>query len=303
MKAHDNVIVGARETGGILLGALGVLSFSFSLPATRLAVTDLDPWLVSFGRAAGAGLLATAYLVLRPGPWPDRAGWRRVLLVAGGIVVGFPLFSSLALTGRTSAHGAVVIAGLPMATAMFAVLRAGERPRGAFWLASGLGMVAVTGFVATTGGLSDGIAAEDAFLLTAMVLAGLGYAEGGVLARDLGGPRTISLALVASLPVTLPVTALAIARSEFDQVTASAWLGFGYVTVVSMYLGFFAWYAALASGGVARIGQIQLAQPVLTFAWAALLLNEQLSPLTVAAGLVVLTCVVLTQRTREPEIR
>ncbi|RSM83993.1 EamA family transporter [Kibdelosporangium aridum] len=280
---------------GITLGALGVLGFSFSLPATRLAVAGLDPWFVAFGRAAAAGLLAVAYLVFVRAPLPSRDQVRRLMIVALGIVIGFPLFTSLALTTQTSAHGAVVIAGLPMSTAVWAVVRAGERPRRGFWLASGVGFVAVLAFIATTGSVSGGFEMADVFLLIAIVLCGLGYAEGGALARDLGGARTVCWALVVSLHMTVPV---ALFTMDFSRATGTTWFGFAYVTVISMFLGFFAWYAGLARGGVAKVGQVQLAQPVLTLTWSAFLLDEPVGWLTVAAAIVVLTCVVWTQRSR-----
>lgn len=298
MRVESNVIVPPRVTGGVLLGTIGVAGFSFSLPATRLAVADLDPWFVSFGRAVGAGLLAVAYLLFTGAARPDAGQVRRLGLVVLGIVVGFPVFTSLALVTQTSAHGAVVIACLPMATAVFAVVRAGERPRAGFWLASSLGMVAVLAFIGAVGGLNGGLNTADVFLLDAVALAGLGYAEGGALARELGGPQTICWALVLSLPVTVPITALVTPEAGLGGASGTAWLGFAYVTVVSMFFGFFAWYAGLARGGVARVGQVQLAQPVLTLAWSALLLREHVGPMTVAAALVVLACVVWTQRAR-----
>jgi drug/metabolite transporter (DMT)-like permease len=268
-----------------------------SLPATQVAVNELNPWLVAFGRAVGAGLLAWAYLRLVRAPRPTAAQWRRLAIVAAGVVVGFPLFTSLALTTQTAAHGAVVIAVLPAITAMFAVLRAGERPPPMFWAASGTGLAAVLVFLAVSGTASGTVEPADLFLLAAVVLCGLGYAEGGALARDLGGARTICWALILSLPATVPITAIAILAQPPNAGTV-AWLGFGYVTVVSMFLGFFAWYAGLARGGVAHVGQIQLAQPVLTLGWSALLLNEPATLPAIAASLLVLACVVVTQRTR-----
>jgi drug/metabolite transporter (DMT)-like permease len=276
---------------------LGVLAFSMSLPATQVAVAELDPWLVAFGRAMVAALLAAAYLLLVKAPRPDRAQWRRLAIVAAGVIFGFPLFTSLALTTQTAAHGAVVVAVLPAMTAVFAVLRAGERPPPMFWVASGTGLGAVLIFLAVSGVASGGIEPADLFLLTAVVLCGLGYAEGGALARELGGARTICWALILALPVTVPVTAIASLNRHPNAHTA-AWLGFGYVAVVSMFLGFFAWYAGLARGGVAHVGQIQLAQPVLTLTWSALLLDERASVPAISAAVLVLACVVVTQRTR-----
>ncbi|MEV7228154.1 DMT family transporter [Polymorphospora sp. NPDC051019] len=296
-SATDRTTVTAHRAAGLSLGALGVLAFSLSLPATRVAVQQLDPWFVAFGRAVGAALLAFAYLRLTGAPRPTRDQWRRLSVVAVGVVAGFPLFTSLALTTQPSARGAVVIAVLPAATAVFAVLRAGERPPVLFWVASTGGLVAVLAFLTTGGAVHGALSAADLFLLAAVVLCGLGYAEGGALARELGGARTICWALLLALPVTVPVTAVA-AIAAPPRADVAAWSAFGYLTVVSMFLGFFAWYAGLARGGIAYVGQVQLAQPVLTLIWSALLLAEAVTPASIVAALVVLTCVVLIQRTR-----
>jgi drug/metabolite transporter (DMT)-like permease len=280
---------------GLVLGALGVLGFSFSLPATRLAVADLDPWLVAFGRAAVAGVMSVLLLQVTRAPRPTARQLRSLGFVALGVVVGFPLFTSLALHHLPASHGAVVVGMLPATTAVAAVLRAGERPTRAFWLASAAGLAAVLAFALTRGG--GDLGAPDLELLIAVVLCALGYAEGGALSRELGGARTICWALVLSLPLTIPVAGLALAQ-DGAHASAGAWLGFAYVSVISMFLGFFAWYAGLARGGVAKIGQVQLAQPVLSLVWAALILGEAVGPATIAAALVVLACVVATQRTR-----
>ncbi len=295
-RAHRSIAHrGSALPPGLLLGALGVLAFSFSLPATRLAVADLDPWLVAFGRAVVAGLLSALVLTITRAPRPTPEQWGSLTLVALGVVVGFPLFTSLALRHLPASHGAVVVGMLPAATAVAAVLLAGERPTRAFWLASAAGLVAVLAFALTRGG--GDLGAPDLELLAAVFLCALGYAEGGRLSRELGGARTICWALVLSLPVTLTVTAIALAH-DGAHAGATAWLGFAYVSVISMFLGFFAWYAGLARGGVAKIGQVQLAQPVLSLVWAALILGESVGPATVLAALAVLACVVATQRTR-----
>jgi len=280
---------------GVTPGVLGVLGFSFSLPATRLAVAGLDPWFVAFGRALVAAALAIGYLAWSRAPLPSVPQLRRLVVVAAGIVIGFPLFTSLALTTQTSAHGAVVIAVLPMSTAVWAVVRASERPPTAFWLSSGAGLLAVLAFVATGGGFSGSLSLADAYLLIAVVLCGLGYAEGGALSRELGGARTICWSLVVALPVTIPVS---LWTADFSRATPAVWTGFAYVTLISMFLAFFAWYAGLAAGGVAKIGQIQLAQPVLTLVWSALVLGEPVGWPALATAAVVVVCVVLTQRSR-----
>ncbi|HTJ38037.1 MAG TPA: DMT family transporter [Dactylosporangium sp.] len=296
MEDKDNVTRRKAITGAGL-GALGVLAFSMSLPATRVAVEHLDPWFVAFGRAVGAGLLAVAYLAIVRAPRPSRGQWRRLAVVALGVVAGFPMFTSLALQTSTATHGAVVIALLPAVTAGFAVLRARERPAPAFWVAGGAGLLAVLAFLGLSGAVSGAVGPADLFLLAAVALCGLGYAEGGALSRELGGARTICWALVLALPFTVAVTAVAAAYHP-PHATAGAWAGFGYLTVVSMFLGFFAWYGGLARGGVARVGQIQLGQPVLTMSWSALLLHEHVPAVALVAAVAVLACVAATQRLR-----
>lgn len=281
---------------GLVLGALGILAFSFSFPATKLAVEDLPPELVACGRAAVAAGLAAIVLRVSRAPRPSGPQWRRLAAVALGVVLGFPLLTSIALEGRDVAHVAVITAVMPAATAVAAVLRAGERPSTGFWLASGAGMVAVVAFAVAQG--AGDLRRDDVLALLAVVLVGWGYAEGGTVAREIGGARTICWALLLSLPLTLPATILSAAGTDLGAAGAPAWLGFAYVTAFSMFLGFFAWYAGLARGGVAKVGQIQLAQPVLTLAWSALLLGESVDALTLGTAVVVLASVAATQRTR-----
>ena len=279
----------------LFLGFLGVLGFSGSLPATRVAVEELDASFVGLGRAVVAAALGGVLLLVLRQPRPQRSQLGRLALVALGVVIGFPLFTAFALRELTSAHGAVVVGLLPAATAAMAVIRGGERPSRAFWLASGLGLVAVLAFAATRGaGLPT---AEDGLVLLAVAFGALGYAEGGALSRELGGWQTICWALLLSMPLVLPLAAVAAATGDLSG-GAGAWTGFAYVSLVSMFLGFFAWYAGLARGGVAKIGQVQLAQPVLTLVWAAALLGEQVGAATIIASLAVLASVAAIQRTR-----
>jgi drug/metabolite transporter (DMT)-like permease len=279
----------------LFLGFLGVLAFSFTLPATRVAVEELDPTFVGIGREALAAVPAALLLVLLRGPRPSRSQLIRLGVVALGVVFGVPLFTALALRELTSAHSAVIVGLLPAATAVAAVVRAGERPTRGFWLASLAGLVAVLAFAASQGaGLLSG---ADLLILAAVALGAIGYAEGGVLAREMGGWRVICWALVLSAPITVPVGLVAAAGSELHA-SGDAWLGFAYVTIVSAFLGFFAWYAGLARGGVAKIGQVQLIQPLLTLAWSVTLLDENVNSITLFAAVLVVLCVVATQRTR-----
>jgi drug/metabolite transporter (DMT)-like permease len=279
----------------LFLGFLGVLAFSFTLPATRIAVEELDPTFVGIGREAVAAVPAALILLLSRAPLPTRAQLLRIGVVASGVVFGWPLFTAIALQDLTSAHSAVIVGLLPAATAVAAVLRAGEHPSRGFWLASFAGLAAVLAFAASQGaGL---ISTADLLILVAVALGAIGYAEGGALARELGGWQVICWAVVLSLPITLPVGAVAALGSDLNADT-DAWLGFAYVATVSALLGFFPWYAGLARGGVAKIGQVQLIQPLLTLAWSAALLGEHVGVTTLVASIAVLACVVATQRTR-----
>ena len=277
------------------LGFLGVLAFSFTLPATRIAVEELDPTFVGIGREALAALPAGLILLLARVPLPTRAQLLRIGIVASGVVFGWPLFTAIALQDLTSAHSAVIVGLLPAATAVAAVLRAGEHPSRGFWLASFAGLVAVLAFAASQGaGL---ISTADVLILVAVALGAIGYAEGGSLARELGGWQVICWAVVLSLPITLPIGVVAALSSDLHA-DADAWLGFAYVSSLSALFGFFPWYAGLARGGVAKIGQIQLVQPLLTLAWSAALLSEEIGAATIFAAIAVVACVVATQRTR-----
>ncbi len=296
MKSDNNVIVLAPETRGVLYGALGVLAFSFTLPATRVAVADLDPWLVGLGRAmVAAALAAVVLLARRERLLPPRGIWGRIAVVGFGVVVGFPLFTALALGELGAAHAAVVVGVLPAATAVAALLRAGERPSRGFWLAALGGLAAALAFAIAQG--AAGLSLADGLVLLAVVSAALGYAEGGALAREYGGWRVICWALIISAPVLAPVVAVRAATHGLSA-GAPAWWGFGYVSVISMFLGFFAWYRGLALGGVARVGQVQLAQPLLTLAWSAALLGERIGGWTIVTALAILICVAGSQRAR-----
>ena len=209
-----------------------------------------------------------------------------LLVIAATAGVGFGLLTALALRQVDSAHVAVIAGLIPAATAGMAAWRAGERPSAGYWAALALGLAAVTGFAVVQGG--GRIRMADLLVGVALAVAGVGYAEGGILARDYAGWRVISWAVILALPVSLPVTAIALITAPPAHVRASAVAGLAYVGVVSMCLGFFAWYQGMARGGVASIGKLQLAQPALTLGWSALLLGERVSWLSGAAATVVI---------------
>jgi len=282
----------ATMRAGYLWGFIGVLAFSFTLPATRLAVPELGGTIVGLGRAVVAAALAIVLLLMLREKPPARRYWGSLVVVAFGVVLGFPLLTALALQSVPAAHGAVVVGLLPALTAVMAVVRGGEHPPVAFWWACAAGVVAVLVFAYVQG--AGKVQPADLLLLAAVAAAALGYAEGGRLARDLGGWRVICWALVVALPFVIVPVGMAVAQHPAPP-SVPALLGFAYVSVISMFLGFFAWYRGLALGGIARVGQIQLVQPVLTMTWAALILGEAVDLPTVLAGLLVIASVAMTR--------
>jgi drug/metabolite transporter (DMT)-like permease len=283
---------------GLLFGLLGVLIFSATLPMTRLAVVDLHPVFIGIGRAVLAGAAAALLLAVRRPPWPTLRQWRLLTETSLGVVVGFPLFSSIAMKHLPASHGAIITGLLPLATATAAVLLARERPSAGFWLWALLGTGLVTAYALSEGG---GLTWGDAALVLAVALGALGYARGGMLSREMAGDLVISWALVLFLPLTFGVMAWSLLEGwaffvPFAQVQSASWLGFVYVSLFSMWIGFFFWYRGLAAGGVARVGQLQLLQPFFTVLLAALLLGESLTWKTVGFAAAVIATVAAGRR-------
>ena len=277
-----------RSTSGWINGLIGVIIFSGSLPATRIAVQSFDPVFLTMIRAAIAGVLALTLLIIFRERRPGRQDLVSLLIVALGVVVGFPLLTALALQHVTSAHSIVFIGLLPLSTAIFGVIRGGERPKPAFWIFSILGSVLVAGFA-----LSQGLSASplgDALMLAAIVVCGLGYAEGAKLSRTLGGWQVISWALVLSLPL-MAVLTVVFWPPSFAAVTLPAWISLAYVSLFSMLIGFVFWYRGLAQGGIAAVGQLQQLQPFFGLALAATLLHEPVSPAMLLVTVAVIACV------------
>jgi len=276
-------------------GFLGVLIFSLTLPATRIAVSGFDPVFVGLGRAIVAAGLALILLLVTRQKIPPVRFLPNFAIVVAGVVIGFPLLSAIAMRDAPAAHGAVITGLLPLATALGGVWRAGERPSRGFWIFAGLGSGLVVMFALLTGGGSMQLA--DLALIGAVGAAGLGYAEGAVLSRTFGSWQVICWSLILSTPVLMPIVWQHL-PSNFASVSPNAVLAFIYVSVFSMFLGFFAWYRGLALGGVARIGQIQLIQPFLTIVASAVLLGERLTIETIGFATAVIVCVVLGKRTQ-----
>ena len=274
-------------------GLVGVIIFSGSLPATRVAVGGFAPVFLTSARAVIAALLGLALLLALRQKRPAKSDLRALVVIALGVVVGFPLLTALALQHVTAAHSIVFIGLLPLATATFGVLRGGERPRPAFWIFSIIGSLSVVGFAVSRGG--SGSLAGDLLMVAAVIACGLGYAEGAVLSRRLGGWQVICWALVLALPV-MAIIALVTLPRTWSGIDAPAWLGLAYVSVFSMLIGFVFWYRGLVLGGIAKVGQLQLLQPFFGLALAGLLLHEPVAPSMVAVTGVIVLCVAGAKR-------
>lgn len=277
-----------NPVSGWINGLLGVIIFSGSLPATRVAVLDMDPFFLTFLRASVAGVLALMLIYGFREKRPQASQIVPLMIVSLGVIIGFPLLTAMALQHVSSAHSIVFLGLLPLSTAIFGVLRGGERPRMAFWIFSVLGSLLVMGFALTQSAAVS--LTGDVLMLAAVVVCGLGYAEGAKLTRVLGGWQVISWALILSLPfmliallITMPVT--------LTGIGISAWVALGYVSLFSMLIGFIFWYKGLAVGGIAAVGQLQLLQPFFGLGLSATLLHEAVSPLMVFITFGVILCV------------
>ena len=289
---------------GYALGLLGVAIFALTLPMTRLAVGDasapqLTPAFVTAGRAALAGLLSIAYLRLVGARVPARRHWPGLVLCAAGTVLGFPLFLALALRHVDAMHAAVVTGVLPLGTALAAALMLRQRASAAFWACAVLGCALVVGFALLQG---DGrLRAADLLLLGAVASASVSYVAGARVSTQLPAEHVICWVLVLSLPLTLPAM-LVTWPADAAAVRAASWWGFGYVTLFSMWLGFFAWYRGLVLGGVMRVSQVQLLQPFLALLAAVPLLGERLDATTVLFALGVVAVVAVGKRLPPPAL-
>jgi len=297
--ATSTDVTTANATRGLLLGFVGVVIFALTLPMTRLAVGDasdpqLPPAFVTAGRAAVAGVLSVLWLLFLRAPWPARRHWAALALSALGTVLGFPIGIAMALREVPAMHAAVVTGVLPLATAVLGALATGQRPSGGFWACAVAGCALVLGFAAWQGG--GHLVAADAWLLMAVCAGAIGYVAGARVTAELPAQQVICWVLVGSLPLTLPLAAWLLPDIAAHPVRASAWLGFAYVSVFSMWLGFFAWYRALALGGVVRVSQVQLLQPFMALLFAVPILGEPLDPLTVLFSLAVIAVVFIGRR-------
>nr|WP_237706353.1 DMT family transporter [Methylibium petroleiphilum] len=299
MNAAGSAARHRDEVRGLWLGLLGVVIFAITTPMTRLAVGDvgdpqLTPLFVTAGRAAVAGLLSALWLWVARAPRPQRHQLREFAITASGVVIGFPLFLALALREVAAIHAAVITGVLPLGTAVVAVLVLRQRPSRGFWICALAGCGLVLGYAALQGG--GRLSLADGLLLIAVASGSVGYVYGARLSTAMRPEQVICWVLVGALPLTLPLTLWAAASVDFGAVRGGAWLGFGYVALFSMWLGFFAWYRGLALGGTVRVSQVQLLQPFVSMLAAVPLLGERLDSLTLAFALAVIATVFIGKR-------
>jgi drug/metabolite transporter (DMT)-like permease len=281
---------------GLVLGVIGIAAFAGSLPATRIAVSELSPWFVTSARATIAGFAAAIVLTGMRRAWPPAHARVPVVIVAIGVILFFPLFTGLAMQSVPASHGSVVIGVLPLATAVAATLLAHERPSALFWLASVAGAAIVIFFSLRHGGLGS-LGAGDLWLLAAVASAAVAYTLSGKLARTMPGWEVISWACLIALPFFAGATA-AFWPGNFADISIRAWDAVFYVGLIAQFLGFFAWNAGLAMGGIARVGQVQLLQPFITLAIAAFVNHEQVEAETIVFAAAVAATVLIGLRTR-----
>lgn len=283
-----------RFMNGWVNGFIGVAIFAGSLPATRVAVMGFEPGFLTAARAAIAGILGLILILVLKQKKPAKQDWWPLAIVAIGVVISFPLFTALALQYMNAAHSIVFVSLLPLATAIFAVLRGGEKPNQFFWIFAVLGSAVVFAYMFfISGDTSLGIG--DFYMLMAIIFCGFGYAEGGVLSRKIGGWQVICWALILSLPFMLFLTVFYMPTS-FQNISASAVVGLIYVSFFSMLIGFFFWYKGLAQGGIAAISQLQLLQPLMGLAIAAALLHEHVSWSMLVVTAATLLCVAAAKK-------
>lgn len=287
-------------TKGLWLGLLAIVIFSVTLPMTRLAVgtpeaPQMSGVFIAMGRAVVAAALSGVFLLLTRAPLPQRQHWGALAMTAGGVVFGFPLFTSLAMRYVEAVHASVIVGVLPLATAAVGALLHRQRPSAGFWwcATAGSAMVVVFAMLRSGGGVGLGIHVADVLLLAAMLCAAVGYGYGAKLSQHLRAEHVICWALVFSLPLTLP---LAWMSWPAEPIKASAWGAFAYVAVFSMWLGLFVWYRGLALGGTVRVSQVQLVQPFLSMLVSVPLLGERLDAVTVGFGLAVIATVFIGKK-------
>ncbi|QWE12442.1 DMT family transporter [Polynucleobacter sp. AP-Titi-500A-B4] len=282
-----------KESKGMLIGFIGILIFSLTLPVSKIAVLSFDPYFIAFGRACLAGLVALGYLLYTKSPMPSRADLAKFVVIALGVVFGFPIFTTVAMKEGSSSHGAVILGMMPLATTVIGVLRFKERPSLGFWLVSLLGaaLVIIYALLKSAGSFTY----IDGLLVLGGICACIGYVEGGELSRKMNPRAVISWALVISLPINIVMSYL-LFDSAYWNADVIAWTTFVYLSLFPMFLGFFFWYEGLAVGGIARVSQVQLIQPFCTLIAASIFLGDHLTLMNMVFAFLVVSTVILSKK-------
>ena len=282
-----------KETKGMLIGFVGILIFSLTLPVTKIAILSFSPYFIAFGRATLAGAVALAYLIVKHEPMLPKADIGKFIVIALGVVFGFPILTTVAMTHGSSSHGAVILGMMPLATTVIGVVRFGERPSLGFWLVSLLGaaLVVIYALLKSSGSFT----LVDVLLVLGGICACIGYVEGGELSRNMNPRAVISWALVISLPFNMVFSYLTFNSAYFDA-GISAWTVFIYLSLFPMFIGFFFWYEGLAIGGIARVSQVQLIQPFCTLVAASVLLDDSLTWMNLVFAVLVVSTVILGKK-------
>lgn len=284
-----------KETKGMLIGFIGVAIFSLTLPFTRIAVQEMNPLYISFGRGVIAGLCGMILLLATQSPLPTKTQVKKILITAFGVVYGFPTFTSLAMKTLPSAHSGIVLGILPLAMSVMGAIRFHEKPSKAFWITAVIGTLLVLVYSLIDG--AGGLALGDVWLLLAIITAAIGYSEGGKLSEEMGAIKVISWAMAITLPINIPA-AFIFANTSLADLSPIVLISFLYLGLFSAFIGFFFWYKGIALGGVARVGQVQLLQPFLTLIGAYYLLNEPITLLNIVFAIAVLAVVLIGRKTK-----
>jgi len=282
-----------KETKGMLIGFIGILIFSLTLPVSKIAVLSFNPYFIAFGRATVAGLVALAYLAYKKESLPSKIDFGKYVVIALGVVFGFPIFTTVAMTQGSSSHGAVILGMMPLATTVIGVIRFKERPSLGFWLVSlmGAALVVIYALLKNSGSFTY----IDGLLVLGGICACVGYVEGGELSRRMNPRAVISWALVISLPINIVASFLTF-NPEYINAGDVAWISFVYLSLFPMFLGFFFWYEGLAIGGIARVSQVQLIQPFCTLLAASVLLGDPITAMNLVFAVLVVSTVILGKR-------
>jgi drug/metabolite transporter (DMT)-like permease len=279
----------------MLIGFVGIAIFSLTLPFTQMAVNEMSPFFLAFGRASIAGICALILLLFNKSKFPNRVQIKKLIIIVVGVVYGFPIFTSIAMTTLPSSHSGIVLGILPLAMSLFAAIKYKEKPSLSFWLTSIFGTFMVISYTFMD---NDGsLMIEDLWLLFAILFAAIGYSEGGILSKEMGSIAVISWALVISLPLNL-FASYVFYETSYATISFQAFMSLMYVGLFSMFIGFFFWYKGIAIGGISRVGQVQLIQPFLTIIGAYFLTNEKITFLNILFALIVLIVIIIGRRTK-----